>query len=364
MKATKKLFAILVALNLVAIVSQAQNQALINNIEYDVTILNDGLCNGMLSADGSMTSETGWWQRNLESSKRWYLQQMIIKKALKGELKLYDNAGKNLSKSGVEALLNSTDTITYQQTEPPYKFHDTVLIYTLPAYKIKYLRFREKWWYDPKTYCITKEITEYAPVIENISTDKKTVTLVPLFWIKNSNTDKKNYTLLTEMIEYNSEFKKTYKEPPQLFNTIAISNDTNNRKNFIKSLFDAAGKNSVSVYQVPDFMDYYDYTIDKISPMTKTDLTYLTQGSVDSVKVQRTVPPYNYYDTVITVIPDLNSVKLLRCYEKWYIDKTTLDIKKEVLAIAPCEMAMDETNSFKGLKPLFVLIFGSPLRSF
>ena len=114
--------------------SKGQNQLLIKSIVYDVPIY---------SASYYPENEgvEVWVNNNLEPSKRCFLQQNIINKVVNGKLEVYNELGKKLSKTEVDKILVSKDTILRSRWEPPYSTYDTVLDVVMPSYRINYLRF-------------------------------------------------------------------------------------------------------------------------------------------------------------------------------------------------------------------------------
>jgi hypothetical protein len=344
---------------------QAQNSVLIKNIEYDVPIINYDLC------EGSTLAETEWWKRNIETSKRWYFQQAIINKAIDGQIKVYDDNGTELSHQALLKLVSFSDTIMIARAEPPYDFYDTVITKFISPAEIHTIRFRETWYYDPNTFQITKEISEYAPMIafekevkvknqtRYISVDK------PLFWIKSDiNTDKKHFSELTDFILYNCPvYKNMDVVMPQFGNLVKTSADTLIRSNFIDSLISVVSRNKIKTYFTTDFSDYYDFSIDSMIPLSSAEINDILFLN-DTFTMQRTTTPFDQYDTITHMRLPTKYLSMFRFYEKWLFDPKTMELQKEVMAFSPCEVVYNDKGEFKGIKPLFNVMFGKPIRCF
>ncbi len=137
----------------------AQNKILINSIEYDVPIFNAYAYNidyGKPYCD--------WWDRNIETSKRTLLQRTILSKVKSGQVKVFNDNGVILSPEDIRAVLSRPDTLTYQRIEYPFDPYDTIIMGEIYHGDIQYIRFKEQWVFNVKTFEISKVITEYAPV--------------------------------------------------------------------------------------------------------------------------------------------------------------------------------------------------------
>ncbi|MFH0865930.1 MAG: hypothetical protein V1904_07030 [Bacteroidota bacterium] len=344
---------------------QAQNAVLIKNIEYDVPIINKELC------QGSELSETDWWKRNIETSKRWYFQQALLNKALNGQIKVYDENEKELNIAAVTKLVSFSDTVRLARSKPPYGFYDTVYTKYISPSEIHSIRFRETWYYDTITYKITKEITQYSPLITldkaiKVQNKTKYVTQdIPLFWIKtNPNEDKKDYITLTGYILYNCPIY--YNMPvamPQFGNLVNISTDTMSRKIYTWDLMFAAISNNIKAYLSTDINDYYVYVIDSMAAFSKLEILELA-AKCDTIRMERATPPHEFADSVICTVKDIDGLTMLRFHEKWLLNPNTMELQKEVIALSPCEEVKSVDGSFKGIRPLFTVFFENAVRCF
>lgn len=340
----------------------AQNTLLIKSIEYDVPIINKDLC------QGSELSETDWWKRNIESSKRWYFQQALLNNAIAGKIKVYDDKGNEISDINLKKLLTTTDTVMMTRKKPPYNFYDTVITKYISSSEIHSIRFKESWFYDPATYEISKKIESYSPLISvdrtvNVLNKTKTIAKdIPLFWIKCSeNSEEKNMVTLTDFILYNCPlYKNTDVIMPQFGHIVNISPDTSERKYYVDTLIGSVSAGKIKSYISADFSGYYDYTIDSLIPLSKKEIEDIAFHH-DSLTLTRSVAPYDQYD--IATRSKVHA-SMIRFHEGWLLDPKTMNIKKEVLAVSPCEYVYDKSGNFKGIKPLFLVMFGKPVRCF
>jgi len=70
------------------------------------------------------------------------------------------------------------------------------------------------------------------------------------------------------------------------------------------------------------------------------------------LKLMKTEPPYEEYDTTIIQIIRNQDIQRLRFMEKWEINPKTLKIEKTVYAIAPIAKRID-MNGIERWQPLF-----------
>lgn len=348
---------------------QAQNPVLLKSIEYDVPIINKDLC------QGSELSETDWWKRNIETSKRLYFQQALLNKAIEGQIKVYDNNGNELSTTSVTKLLSYSDTVRMARNKPPYNFYDTVYTKYISPSEIQKIRFREAWYYDPKTFRIIKDIKSYSPLVaidKTIKVQYKTKTAskdVSLFWIKCNNNSSsgsdsdKIYVTLTDYIQYNCPvYHNMQVVMPQFGNLVTVSNDTAQMKSYLNKLLYKIPEEQVKAYNSADFSDYYDYSIDSLITLSYKEFSNIV--GPDTIMVSVTNQPYDENDTVIYKNLDVQNLTVFRFHEKWLLDPITMELQKEVMAVAPCEEVKGSGNSFKGIRPLFNIHFEKPNRCF
>jgi len=345
--------------------STAQNQVLVKSIVYDVPIINEE----MFPMDINMYyAENTWWTNNLETSKRWFLQQSIINTVKMGNLSVYSAEGKLLSKTEVDKIINKWDTMNLERPEPPFNTYDTIVSTSMDPTEIHYLRFKETWYYDQKTLTIKKVIDSYAPVTSAYGNDTVNIKEIrtPLFWIKcgDNSTKTKGYTLLTDLIEYKTAFKDLNIHFPMWNNFVSISDDSLVRQNYISSMIRSAAKGKIKVYEPYSIVNFYNYTADKVEVMDTAETSRIL-SSVENMTLQRTEPPYNYYDTTVYRTLNFGKISQLKFHEKWFFNKTTLEIKKQEIAISPCLIVKDEeTGELKGFKILLSIMMMEPFRCY
>jgi hypothetical protein len=343
----------------------SQDKILIKNIEYDVPIINKELC------QGSELSETDWWKRNIETSKRWYFQQAMLYKAIDGKIKVYDDNGTELSHDALLNLVTYKDTVKAYRKKPPYSGYDTVITKYISPSDIHSIRFRETWYYDTLTFKITKEISQYSPLISKdkavkfLNKTKFIAQDVPLFWIKPSpKADKKNFITLTDYISYNCPvFSNMPVVMPQFGNMVDVSVDTTDRRVYLSDLLLAAISMKIKAYPGNEFSDYYDFSIDSMQAYDKSEILEIA-AICDTMTFERPTPTRDLIDSVICKTKNIDNIRMLRFSEKWMIDTRTMDIQKEVIAISPCETAYNSKNEFKGVRYLFTTMFVKPMRCF
>ncbi len=343
--------------------SSAQNQILIKNIVYDVPLINEEMF--PLDLD-SYYSQSTWWVNNIETSRRLFLQQTIMNKVKKSEFTVYNESGIPLTGKEVDGIIRLTENVSLTHPYPPYDTYDTVLTSYLRPYEIHYLRFNELWYYHKKTLEIKKVIASYAPVISNYDTITKTEFRKPLFWIKCSDQSEKTkgYVQATDFIEYKCSFKPMYLRFPMWNTFISISDDSLIRKDYISSMLNAAANGSIKVYESSDLPNFYNYTSDSVKQLKFEDVADIISDTVTQ-RLTRTEPPYDTRDTVIITKMNLNTITQLKFHEKWFFNKNTLEIKKQEIAVSPCEAAYEiDGTTLKGFRILFSLLFMPPFRCY
>ena len=328
------------------------------SVEYDVPVFNENAYDFRYG-----TANNDWWDGNIETSKRSAFQKAIIEKASTGAINVYGDDGKLLSAKDVDLILSHKETLRYQQTLPPFQQYDTVISGKLFYGDIQYLRFREQWSYDAKTFKITKQITGYAPVwVEYDQNNKKTGKTKALFWIHYSDSEKKNYQPLTDLISYNLPLFAVI-DQPQFINLFHCSNDTMLRKQYVDSLTHYAENNKVKIYDCNDIEGFFNDDQDSISALKKEG-AFFKFNDIDSMTLTRNDPPYETYDTVILKSLDRYKIIGLKFFEKWMIDGKTLEIKKEILGFTTLIDIFDYDEKFTGMQKLFYFSFDKPTENF
>lgn len=322
--------------------SQKKTKILIKNITYDVKINND------------CSVGSNWYDNNIEKSARSVFQEMIFNKVSDSTITVYDDKGTPLSEKDIQKILTlaGADTVTMQRTYPYYDYFDTIVQRKVKPTMITYLRFHEVWYYDAKTYKIEKEIIEYAPCI---TTGTKKIT--PLFWIKTTNTkSSKGYTNLTENISYAIPLIRM--ESSEITNVI-ISIDTSRTlmKDFFLKLTQGILKNKIKVFH-PFYFEYY-YKNPAYQVLLKNAVNKIASDSTNTnvyIHFPNEWDSSKYFDTQFSQ----RDMIFMRTYEKWMINPVTMQIKKEIIALAPCFPNFDILNNKWTTINYFVILYDKP----
>lgn len=120
----------------------------------------------------------------------------------------------------------------------------------------------------------------------------------------------------------------------------------NNRKNLMTLLIDALKENQIRAFTDDQLLESLTY--DQIMKSLETR---------DTVRMQRPVPPYDEYDTVIVKEFDPANVLMFRLKEFWFFDKQRSVLECRVMALCPVTVEYDAQGEFKGFKPLFWVSF-------
>ncbi|MBP7496420.1 MAG: gliding motility protein GldN [Bacteroidales bacterium] len=125
----------------------------------------------------------------------------------------------------------------------------------------------------------------------------------------------------------------------------------NGRKSFMTIIFDALKEGTIIAYEAGQYNDEF---LAPISPVQL--LSSLTR--VDSIRLQRSYPPYDWYDTIKVKEFRTSDVTRIRIKEDWFFDKQRSVMESRIIGICPIiEQFNDEDQSFKGYLPLFWIYF-------
>lgn len=84
----------------------------------------------------------------------------------------------------------------------------------------------------------------------------------------------------------------------------------------------------------------------------------------DTVELQRSYPPYDYYDTIIHSEFNAQDVKRIRIKEDWFFDKQRSMMEARVLGICPVRDNLDENGNFRGYDPIFWIYYPEARETF
>jgi gliding motility associated protien GldN len=81
-------------------------------------------------------------------------------------------------------------------------------------------------------------------------------------------------------------------------------------------------------------------------------------SSTEKIKLQRTTPPYEWYDTIIQKDFNTQDIKTFRIKEDWFFDKKRSVMECRIIGICPVKEDFNpETNEFRGYIPLFWIYY-------
>jgi len=124
----------------------------------------------------------------------------------------------------------------------------------------------------------------------------------------------------------------------------------NQWRSLMQVIMDALKEGSITAYDATLPTD--EFTV----PLTYQELMS-TLERTDTVTLQRPYPPYNPYDTVISLTFNTSDVKKFRIKEDWFFDKQRSVMDCRILGICPVVDDFDEKGEFRGYKPLFWIYF-------
>lgn len=84
----------------------------------------------------------------------------------------------------------------------------------------------------------------------------------------------------------------------------------------------------------------------------------------DTVTLQRSYPPYDYYDTITHSEFNAQDVKRIRIKEDWFFDKQRSMIEARILGICPVRDNLDEDGNFRGYDPIFWIYYPEARETF
>lgn len=158
------------------------------------------------------------------------------------------------------------------------------------------------------------------------------------FSCKQSENDK---LTVTHRIQYDV----TIKSPDTGFDWWVQNIEGVNREAFVSLLLENAYKGKIKTY------DAFNY-----NPIAPAAVKNIGRQS-DTLRIQRAEPPYTYYDTVIVRELSIHDITRIRFLEEWKMNKKSMQIRKEVLGIAPLLESYDEQGHLRGYQPMFWFFF-------
>lgn len=124
----------------------------------------------------------------------------------------------------------------------------------------------------------------------------------------------------------------------------------NDLRSLMQVFLDALKEGAITAYDASNPSDEF------IVPLTYQEIMNRLERT-DSVPMQRPYPPYDWYDTVISVKFNPSDVKRFRIKEDWFFDKQRSVMEVRVLGICPVRDNFDEKGLFRAYDPLFWINF-------
>ena len=103
----------------------------------------------------------------------------------------------------------------------------------------------------------------------------------------------------------------------------------------------------------------YDASTDQfISPLSYDEVQEKLSGSSDTLHIQRSTPPYDWYDTIINKDFNSQDIKAFRIKEDWFFDKKRSVMECRIIGICPVKENYDsQTGELRGTIPLFWIYY-------
>jgi len=278
-----------------------------------------------------------WYVNNIEQTDRENFINMIMDAAKSGDYVVLNNNGDEISPEEIDDLFCFNHPI-----------YDSILDTTI-CYKttdIAYLEFEEKWDYDSITGKIFKEVVSISPTF-SIQSDEgfEGYDFHKIFTLKiNQGSEDEDIVydkVITERITYDAYIINPY-DYKQIENYNSINKGT--RKKYIGLLYDLATSEETQAY------DYF------FEPITAKYINLMINCK-DTISVMDPNPPYESHDTVVDASIHAEDVSKIRFMEKWSINTTTMQMKKEVIGVALLYSSYSEDGFFRGYVHMFWLFF-------
>ena len=160
---------ILSGIVLLSACSEGKKEIIAERIQYDVNIK-------------SPDPEYDWWIQNLVGPQREKLIDYLVDGAVSGKFQTFDYYNNPLTPGEVANILSDTSVMSVMDTDPPYDYHDTLVIKTIEKKDILRLRFLEEWKINPANLQFEKKILGIGPVAKRVD-ENGAERWQPLFWI-------------------------------------------------------------------------------------------------------------------------------------------------------------------------------------
>ncbi len=302
---------------------EEKRELLTERIEYDVTIDNEESMESFLN--------------NVDAGDRLAFLEFLFNELSAG--KAVDAYGNSVDEEAVKNLLIEVDTNWF------YDKMDLFQYIRSEMNKVRVLRFREKWTYNPETYSFYKEVIAVAPAVVLKDSDRVVSHIVPLFWVNCDTVDAKKPVLITDLIicdalvqNNTGETVKLYGESPGFLHSF----DASKREKFFMDLKDNVASHKLNAY---------DYFFKELGVSEAEALN----DHMDTVYVPDTLGNLIPYEYEVKILPqDFTRLKFV---EKWEYSTNPFVFKKTVMVINPSVSVFDDLGEFQGYRPLFWIVF-------
>ncbi len=124
----------------------------------------------------------------------------------------------------------------------------------------------------------------------------------------------------------------------------------NHWKSLMTVFLDAIKEGSLTAYDAAIGDEF-------ITPLSYKELLERVE-SKQTTQMQRPDPPYDYYDTVISIKLEPTAIKKYRIKEDWFFDKQRSMFEVRIIGICPVVDVLDEKDgTLRAYKPLFWIYF-------
>jgi len=124
----------------------------------------------------------------------------------------------------------------------------------------------------------------------------------------------------------------------------------NNWRNLTTVLMDALKEGTITAYDAASPTDEF------LIPLTYHEIMRRLERA-DTLRMQRSAPPYEWFDTVVVSRFNPMDVKRFRIKEDWIFDKQRSVMESRILGICPVRDSYDERGELRGYEPLFWIYF-------
>lgn len=317
------LFVSLIIIAFSACKKEENRDLLTERIEYDVTIDNED----------SMEP----WMNNILPSERMTFLEFLFNELSAGNA--IDSMGVKVDEASVKNMLMALDSNLQFGEAKLFEYVRNEQI------EVQLLRFREKWTYNPETFCIYKQVQAVAPGVCMRDSDNVIRQIIPLFWVKCDTVDMENPVLLSELIisdalvnNNTSATLEVYGESPYYLNNL----DEPKREKYFLDL-----KEKVTSHKIKSY-DYF------FNDMAVKDVEAFIDH-MDTLWVPDSLGNLIPYEYEVKILPQ--DFTRLKFAEKWEYSTDPFVIEKHVMGVNPSMSVTDDFGEFQGYRPMYWVVF-------